>query len=169
MSEGGSETVTVPPMGEVPALDVEVVTDEIEHGWDIGFLPDGGALVTERGGRLTHLSSTAPGAEVTRVDADLGEDVVGTALRGKRDGVRAGGDGIDAEHRRMRGDGDLVAAEHRDLDLGMVMADDDRGRGVVGRVAHRERDVRVGRVVEDDPFDEGELHESGERRHAIRI
>ena len=72
VSEGGSETVTVPPMGEVPALDVEVVTDEIEHGWDIGFLPDGGALVTERGGRLTHLSSTAPGAEVTRVDADLG-------------------------------------------------------------------------------------------------
>ena len=72
VSEGGSETVTVPPMGEVPALDVEVVTDEIEHGWDIGFLPDGGALVTERGGRLTHLSSTMPGAEVTRVDADLG-------------------------------------------------------------------------------------------------
>lgn len=70
-SESVSETVTVPPMGVVPALDVEVVTDRIEHGWDIGFLPDGGALVTERGGRLTHLSSTSPGAEVRRVDADL--------------------------------------------------------------------------------------------------
>lgn len=66
-------TATVPPVGEVPALDVEVVTDEIEHGWDIGFLPDGGALVTERSGRLTHLSSTRAGAVVTRVDVDLGE------------------------------------------------------------------------------------------------
>jgi glucose/arabinose dehydrogenase len=57
----------------VAALDVEVVTDEIEHGWDIGFLPDGGALVTERAGRITHLSSTRAGAVVTRVDADLDE------------------------------------------------------------------------------------------------
>jgi aldose sugar dehydrogenase len=69
--ETSSATVTVPPVGEVPALSVEVVTDRIEHGWDIGFLPDGGALVTERAGRITHLSSTAPGAEVTRVEADL--------------------------------------------------------------------------------------------------
>lgn len=51
----------------VPALEVEVVTDQLEHGWDIGFLPDGGALITERGGRLTHLSSLEPGAQVTRV------------------------------------------------------------------------------------------------------
>ena len=65
------DTDTVPPMAEPPAWRVEVVTDEIEHGWDIGFLPDGGALVTERAGRLTHLSSTLPGAEVTRVRADL--------------------------------------------------------------------------------------------------
>jgi aldose sugar dehydrogenase len=64
-------TVTAPPVGEVPALEVEVVTDELEHGWDIGFLPDGGALVTERAGRITHLSTTRAGAEVTRVDVDL--------------------------------------------------------------------------------------------------
>ena len=52
---GGSEAtdpVAVPPMGEVPALQVEVVAEGLEHGWDIGFLPDGGALVTERAGRL---------------------------------------------------------------------------------------------------------------------
>ncbi|MCA1780708.1 MAG: PQQ-dependent sugar dehydrogenase [Intrasporangiaceae bacterium] len=72
-SETMAESATVPPMGVVPPLEVQVVTDRIEHGWDIGFLPDGGALVTERGGRLTHLSSTSPGAEVKRVDADLSE------------------------------------------------------------------------------------------------
>lgn len=70
-SAEATETATVPPVGDPPVLQVEVVTDEIEHGWDIGFLPDGGALVTERAGRLTHLSSTLPGAEVTRVEADL--------------------------------------------------------------------------------------------------
>ena len=37
----------------VPALDVEVVAKGFEHGWDIGFLPDGRALVTERPGRIS--------------------------------------------------------------------------------------------------------------------
>ena len=63
--------VTVPPMGEVPDLQVEVVAEGLSHGWDIGFLPDGAALVTERSGRFTHLSSTLPGAVVTPVEADL--------------------------------------------------------------------------------------------------
>ncbi|MGA8045141.1 MAG: PQQ-dependent sugar dehydrogenase [Dermatophilaceae bacterium] len=58
-------------MGEVPALQVDVVVEGLEHGWDIGFLPGGGALVTERAGRISHLSSTEPGAVVTRVEADL--------------------------------------------------------------------------------------------------
>ncbi|KAB7743878.1 PQQ-dependent sugar dehydrogenase [Nostocoides sp. F2B08] len=66
---GGS--VTVPPVGEVPALQVEVVAEGLAHGWDIGFIPDGGALVTERSGRISHLSSTSPGATVSRVEADL--------------------------------------------------------------------------------------------------
>lgn len=56
-----------PDSEAVPALEVAVITDQLEHGWDIGFLPDGGALVTERSGRLTHLSSLDPGAAVTRV------------------------------------------------------------------------------------------------------
>ncbi|MEZ5092544.1 sorbosone dehydrogenase family protein [Nocardioides sp.] len=66
-------TVTVPPAGRAPDLQVQVVTDELEHGWDVGFLPDGRVLVTERPARLTLLSSSRPGAEVTRVEADLSD------------------------------------------------------------------------------------------------
>src|SRR5690606_31698439 len=46
-----AEVTDVPPPEE-PELDVEVVADGLEHGWDIGFLPDGGVLVTERPGRI---------------------------------------------------------------------------------------------------------------------
>ncbi len=42
-----------------------------EHGWDIGFLPDGRALVTERPGRISLVSGLRKGADVTRVRADL--------------------------------------------------------------------------------------------------
>src|SRR5690606_13700184 len=55
---------TEEPSAEVPELEVEVVAEGLEHGWDIGFLPDGGVLVTERPGRIAYLSSTEPGAEV---------------------------------------------------------------------------------------------------------
>lgn len=64
-------TTTVPPIGEVPALQIDVVAEGLAHGWDIGFLPDGGALVTERSGRFVHLSSTEPGARASEVEADL--------------------------------------------------------------------------------------------------
>lgn len=56
---------------ERPALDVEIVSSELEDGWDIGFLPDGRALVTERAGRVTMLSSTRAGALATAVEMDL--------------------------------------------------------------------------------------------------
>jgi len=62
---------TEEPSAEVPELEVEVVAEGLEHGWDIGFLPDGGVLVTERPGRIAYLSSTEPGAEVREVDVDL--------------------------------------------------------------------------------------------------
>jgi glucose/arabinose dehydrogenase len=60
-----------PRSTKVPALAVEEVADGFENGWDIGFLPDGSALVTERAGRISRVSSLREGAEVTRVSADL--------------------------------------------------------------------------------------------------
>lgn len=56
-----------------PHLAVEVVTGGLEHGWDIGFLPDGKVLVTERPGRITLVSGLRKGAGTTRVRADLGD------------------------------------------------------------------------------------------------
>lgn len=55
----------------VPDLAVEVVAEGFEHGWDIGFLPDGRALVTERPGRISIVSGLREGAERTAVRADL--------------------------------------------------------------------------------------------------
>ncbi len=60
-----------PRSTEVPALDVEVVAEGFEHGWDIGFLPDGRALVTERPGRISIVSGLREGAKRTTVKADL--------------------------------------------------------------------------------------------------
>jgi glucose/arabinose dehydrogenase len=72
----GSPTVTpsaspAPRSTSVPDLAVEVVAGGLEHGWDIGFLPDGRVLVTERPGRISLVSGVREGAEVTRVDAAL--------------------------------------------------------------------------------------------------
>ena len=43
----------------VPELQVELVAGGLEHVWDIGFLPDGRALVTERRGRIVRLKHAA--------------------------------------------------------------------------------------------------------------
>lgn len=51
-------------------LKVEEVAAGFEHGWDIGFLPDGAMLVTERPARLKLVRN----GQVTPVDIDL-EDV----------------------------------------------------------------------------------------------
>ncbi|QIM22100.1 PQQ-dependent sugar dehydrogenase [Phycicoccus sp. HDW14] len=65
---------TPAPRGtKVPALAVEEVAGGLSNGWDIGFLPDGSALVTERAGRITRVSSLRKGAKVTRVGAALGD------------------------------------------------------------------------------------------------
>ena len=56
-----------------PDVRVEVVASGLEHVWDIGFLPDGRALVTERPARIRLLSGTGPGATVSDVAADLGD------------------------------------------------------------------------------------------------
>ena len=62
-----------------PQIRVDVLAAGLEHVWDIGFLPGGSALITERPARIKLLSSTRPGARVTEVAADL-DDVY---VRGK--------------------------------------------------------------------------------------
>jgi glucose/arabinose dehydrogenase len=66
-------TVTPTTRTGVPQLQVELVASGLSHVWDIGFLPDGRALVTERDGRIALLSGTGPGATVREVDADLSD------------------------------------------------------------------------------------------------
>jgi glucose/arabinose dehydrogenase len=58
---------------KAPGLKVEQVAEGLEHGWDIGFLPDGKVLVTQRTGKLALLSSARPGASVTQVQADFSD------------------------------------------------------------------------------------------------
>ncbi len=62
--------------GAVPRLNVEEVTGGLEHGWDIGFLPDGKVLVSERIGRFTLLSGSRPGATSRHVTADFSDLLV---------------------------------------------------------------------------------------------
>lgn len=73
---GTTDRTTEPPPLPVDAevsLAVEVVAEGFAHPWDVGFLPDGQILVTERGARLTLLSGPEPGATATEVVADLGD------------------------------------------------------------------------------------------------
>ena len=55
----------------MPALAVEVVAGGLKHGWDVGFLPDGRALVTERPGASRCCRAARGGA--TTVGADLAD------------------------------------------------------------------------------------------------
>lgn len=68
-----SSTPTPPSSTETPGLLVEQVAGGLEHGWDIGFLPDGKVLVTQRPARIALLSGAAPGANVSQVKADLSD------------------------------------------------------------------------------------------------
>jgi len=56
---------------DAPRLSVEVVSSSFEHPWDLGFLPDGSILVTERSGDIKRLESIEPGAPVWHVQATL--------------------------------------------------------------------------------------------------
>lgn len=70
---GSSAPVSVPaPLGRTgtPELRVSVVAGGLSHVWDLGFLPDGRVLLTQRDGRIAMLSGTQPGAMVTPVAAD---------------------------------------------------------------------------------------------------
>lgn len=61
----GASSVPVqsaPPVTSKPAvtkLKVDQVTAGLEHGWDVGFLPDGKILVTQRPGRLALIDGGA--------------------------------------------------------------------------------------------------------------
>ncbi|MPY78006.1 MAG: PQQ-dependent sugar dehydrogenase [Actinophytocola sp.] len=69
-----SSSVSPPPSEPAPVgLDVVEVADGLEHAWDVGFLPDGKLLVTERSGRLRLLSSGDDGAEMRTVQADFSD------------------------------------------------------------------------------------------------
>jgi glucose/arabinose dehydrogenase len=62
-----------PSRSGTPELRVSSVAAGLSHVWDLGFLPDGRVLVTERDGRLAVLSSAAEGATVSPVAADFGD------------------------------------------------------------------------------------------------
>ncbi|GAA3609066.1 PQQ-dependent sugar dehydrogenase [Marihabitans asiaticum] len=59
------------PTERVDDLQVEVVASGLEHPWDIGFLGDGSAVVTERAGRLRHLPSLDTGTQPVELRAGL--------------------------------------------------------------------------------------------------
>lgn len=75
---GAPDGAPPPPSTRAPdpvpsTLRVEVLGGGLEHPWDLGFLPDGTALVTQRPGRLALLADTSPGAQIRPVRADLGD------------------------------------------------------------------------------------------------
>ena len=72
----GSSAPTTPSSTETPRLKVETVAGGLSHGWDIGFLPDGKVLVSQRPAKIALLSGSAPGATVTDVKADLSDVLV---------------------------------------------------------------------------------------------
>ncbi|RZS40792.1 glucose/arabinose dehydrogenase [Herbihabitans rhizosphaerae] len=72
---GPNQPAATPP-SSAPApggLRVEEVTGGLDHGWDMGFLPDGTVLVSQRGGKLALVSGGRAGASVTEVAADLSD------------------------------------------------------------------------------------------------
>ena len=67
---GNAATTVAPARVGVPALQVSEVASGLSHVWDIGFLPDGRVLLTQRDGAIVLVSGTSAGAGVTPVAAD---------------------------------------------------------------------------------------------------
>lgn len=78
LAEAATPGTTAAPVRRtgVPELRVTEVAGGLAHPWDLGVLPDGRVLVTEREGRLTLLSGTQAGATATPVEADLSDLLV---------------------------------------------------------------------------------------------
>jgi glucose/arabinose dehydrogenase len=53
-------------LAAAPSLGTSVVKDGLVYPWDIGFLPDGQMVVTERPGRIRVYASGSPGAALVR-------------------------------------------------------------------------------------------------------
>lgn len=66
-------TPTPVPRSGTPELRVTPVAGGLDNAWDLGVLPDGRILVTERDGRISLLASGSPGATVTPLAADLAD------------------------------------------------------------------------------------------------
>lgn len=69
----GTSEPAPPSSAETPKLKIETVAGGLSHGWDIGFLPDGKVLVSQRPAKFSLLSSSTPGATATDVKADLSD------------------------------------------------------------------------------------------------
>ena len=69
----GTSEPTAPSTAKTPQLKVETVAGGLTHGWDIGFLPDGKVIVSQRPAKLALLSGSGPGATVTTLKADLSD------------------------------------------------------------------------------------------------
>ncbi|WP_246078660.1 PQQ-dependent sugar dehydrogenase [Modestobacter excelsi] len=83
-AEGDEAATDVPDRAQpsstagVPALDVQVLADGLDHPWDVAQAPDGTLLVDERGGGFT---AVRPDGSVRSVDADL-DDLFATGETG---------------------------------------------------------------------------------------
>ncbi|CCH90335.1 Soluble quinoprotein glucose/sorbosone dehydrogenase [Modestobacter italicus] len=83
-AEGDEAATDVPDSAQasssagVPALDVQVLADGLDHPWDVAQAPDGTLLVDERGGGFT---AVRPDGAVRSVDADL-DDLFATGETG---------------------------------------------------------------------------------------
>jgi glucose/arabinose dehydrogenase len=76
--QGGGPGRPAPSTVTAPGLAVQRVAGGLRNGWDIGFLPDGRVLLTERPGRLTVLEhvtdgGTETGPAATPVEADFAD------------------------------------------------------------------------------------------------
>lgn len=73
-----------PVSSEQASFEVEVFAEGLEHPWSLVFLPDGSLLVSERAGRLRHLSTSGalsePLAGVAQVTAEGQGGLLGLAL-----------------------------------------------------------------------------------------
>src|SRR5262249_59199633 len=58
-----------PRSSTTPEIRIDVVAQGLEHVWDIGFLPTGGAVITERPARLRFLPSPTPATPAAPVAA----------------------------------------------------------------------------------------------------